>query len=67
MFFLKSNFFSGACSHMRAIDVFIDSVANRKSPSYFESLACSSFESYQAGECLENSKIPMGEQLSTEM
>ena len=58
---------SGACSHMRAIDLYIDSVAHRKNPSYFKSVACTSYESYQAGECSENSEILMGEQLSLEM
>ena len=52
---------------MRSIDLYIDSIANRKNPNYFESQACSSYESFQAGECSESLKLPMGEQLSKEM
>ena len=52
---------------MRSIDLYIDSIANRKNQDYFESRVCSSYESYQAGECSDNAKLPLGERLSHEM
>ena len=60
-------FWSNACSHMKTLDYYVDSVQNRKNPNYLSATRCQSNEDFVAGNCDENQKLPMGEALSLDM
>lgn len=48
------------CSHLRAIDYFVESIPTATSQCQFEAVGCDSWTDYLNGSCLLNQRIPMG-------
>jgi len=61
------SFWASACNHMKTLDYYVDSVINRKNPDYMASTKCESYEEFQAGNCDQMEKLPMGEALTLDM
>merc|ERR1712107_27016 len=61
------SFWASACNHMKTLDYYVDSVINRKNSDYMASTKCESYEEFQAGNCDQMEKLPMGEALTLDM
>jgi len=61
------SWWAGACNHMKTVDYYVDSVYNRWNSNYMASTKCESYEEFQAGNCDQMEKLPMGEALTLDM